>query len=196
MKLSDLLEICSSQKNALDAQDPGLERHLLQHLPDIKTHALVISGIRRCGKSTLLRQFVKKLDREYLYLNFDDLRIADFSKADYRLLDKVIEDSRASILFFDEIQSAGHWELYVRQKLEEAFQLVITNPHDERQCIQVCRELTSENQDREIKGLMDAMDFFNQQNGIILTYNTEDIILSAGKKIDVIPAWKWNTDQS
>jgi predicted AAA+ superfamily ATPase len=30
------------------------------------------------------------------------------------------------LLFFDEIQSAVHWELYARQKLDEGFQLTIT----------------------------------------------------------------------
>jgi len=34
------------------------------------------------------------------------------------------------------------------------------------------------------------MDFFNQKKGIILTYNMEDIIKTAGKTINVIPAWK------
>jgi hypothetical protein len=35
------------------------------------------------------------------------------------------------------------------------------------------------------------MDFFNLDYGIILTFNSEDIIQTAGKKIDVIPAWKY-----
>jgi predicted AAA+ superfamily ATPase len=68
----------------------------------------------------------------------------------------------------------------------------IVRPHEQAQCIQVCWELTPENQDREINGAVDAMDFFNQKKGIILTYNTEDLIRTAGKEITVIPAWKWS----
>jgi predicted AAA+ superfamily ATPase len=67
----------------------------------------------------------------------------------------------------------------------------IYRPHDKKQCIQVCWELNHENQDREIKGLLEAMDFFDQEKGIILTLNTDDIIHTAGKIIDVIPVWKW-----
>jgi len=67
----------------------------------------------------------------------------------------------------------------------------IISPHDKPSCIQVCWELTHDNQDREINGLLEAMDFFNLDNGTILTFNTEDIIQTAGKKINVIPAWKY-----
>ena len=126
MKLSDIYETCTAQKEILAAQDTGLKRALLQELPDVKTHALVVSGIRRCGKSTLLRQFVKRSKKNFFYLNFDDLRLADFTHADYFLLDRIIADSGSSLLFFDEIQSALHWELYVRQKLDEGYQVVIT----------------------------------------------------------------------
>ncbi|MCL2479617.1 MAG: ATP-binding protein [Treponema sp.] len=126
MKLSDLTEISKNQRAALDAQDSGLPRTILADLPDIKSHALVISGIRRCGKSTLLRQFVKKLKRQFFYLNFDDIRLADFTVDDFGLLDKIITESGARLLFFDEIQSAKHWELYIRQKLDEGFQTAIT----------------------------------------------------------------------
>jgi predicted AAA+ superfamily ATPase len=66
----------------------------------------------------------------------------------------------------------------------------IVSPHDNPSCIQVCWELTQDNQDREINGLLEAMDFFNQESGIIYTYNTDDIIQTAGKTIMVIPAWK------
>jgi len=116
MKLSEIQEISTSQRLALKEQELGLERQLLPKLPDIQSHALVISGIRRCGKSTLLRQFVHKLQKTYFYLNFDDIHLAAFSNVDYKLLDIVIKDSGANLLFFDEIQSADHWELYVRQK--------------------------------------------------------------------------------
>jgi predicted AAA+ superfamily ATPase len=126
MKLSEIQDIAESQKLALDKQEKGLERGLLPELPDIQSHALVVSGIRRCGKSTLLRQFVHKLKRPWFYLNFDDVRFASFSHKDFVLLDKVIAESGARLIFFDEIQSAQRWELYVRQKLDEGFQLAIT----------------------------------------------------------------------
>ncbi|MDR0301847.1 MAG: ATP-binding protein, partial [Treponema sp.] len=126
MNLLDIWDTCERQKIALNEKNSGLERQFLTKLPDLQSHALVVTGIRRCGKSTLLHQFIQKLGRDYFYLNFDDLRLADFSHADFALLDRVIADSGAKLLFFDEIQSASHWELYVRQKLDEGFQVLVT----------------------------------------------------------------------
>jgi len=54
-----------------------------------------------------------------------------------------------------------------------------------------CWKLSAENQDREINGLFDAMDFFNTEEGEILTYDSEDVIITKGKRINVTPAWKW-----
>ena len=67
----------------------------------------------------------------------------------------------------------------------------IFSPQNNPACIQVCWEMTPDNQDREINGLLEAMDFFNLDYGKILTFNTEDIIKTSGKKIDVIPVWKY-----
>jgi predicted AAA+ superfamily ATPase len=66
----------------------------------------------------------------------------------------------------------------------------LVSPRSNPSCIQVCWELTPDNQDREINGLLEAMDFFNLDYGTIFTFDTEDIIQTAGKRIDVIPAWK------
>jgi len=57
--------------------------------------------------------------------------------------------------------------------------------------IQVCWELTMENKEREVKGLIEAMNFFNYRTGLILTYDQEDEILIKEKKIYVKPIWKW-----
>jgi len=57
--------------------------------------------------------------------------------------------------------------------------------------IQVSYELNEENQEREIAGLLEAMDVNNLKKGIVITYEQEKDMDIAGKKISVIPAWKW-----
>ncbi len=126
MLLSTLERVCTDQMHLLQNTNTGTARYILTQLPDIQTHALVVSGIRRCGKSTLLNQFVKKQRIPYFYLNFDDLRLLDFSVHSYALLDEVIKKSKSKLLFFDEIQSASRWELYVRQKLDEGYKVILT----------------------------------------------------------------------
>ena len=126
MLQAELKKIHLTQLEKLWKTDDGIYRDALADIPDITTHAFVVCGVRRCGKSTLLQQFVKKLNKPFFYLNFDDLRLLEFSVSDYAMLDAVIEESKSRLIFFDEIQAAAHWELYVRQKLDQGFQVVLT----------------------------------------------------------------------
>ena len=71
-----LREVVKSQRADLESFDYGIERELREiniNMP----YALILSGIRRCGKSTLLHQLLKKLPNFY-YLNFEDTRLDGF----------------------------------------------------------------------------------------------------------------------
>ncbi|MBN2517347.1 MAG: ATP-binding protein [Candidatus Altiarchaeota archaeon] len=57
--------------------------------------------------------------------------------------------------------------------------------------VQVCYELTGENKEREISGLVEAMDKLKLKEGLILTYDQEDEIRLGGKRIVVKPVWGW-----
>jgi hypothetical protein len=58
--------------------------------------------------------------------------------------------------------------------------------------IQVCYEINGDNQEREINGLISALRFFNLKEGIIITIDQTDKIISGDYKIDVIPAYKFD----
>ena len=57
--------------------------------------------------------------------------------------------------------------------------------------IQVCHILNEKNKDREVKGLLEAMNKFKLKKGLILTLNQEDTFNIEGKIILVKPVWKW-----
>ncbi len=57
--------------------------------------------------------------------------------------------------------------------------------------IQACFELTEENKKRELDGLIEAMDKFKLNSGLVITNNQQDELSINGKKIAVKPAWKW-----
>ena len=57
--------------------------------------------------------------------------------------------------------------------------------------VQVCYHLNEDNKDREIKGLLVALEKFNLYEGLILTYQQEDEFIIDNKKIKVMPVWKW-----
>ncbi len=90
---------------------------------DSKT-ALVIQGVRRCGKSTLLTQLIQhyRLTKaNCLFMNFEDPRLVGSLTPD--LLDQIVEtfsEGRSGDLyfFFDEIQNVENWELWVNKRIE------------------------------------------------------------------------------
>jgi len=123
---SSINQILAAQKQNLLLKDSGLQREALQNLPDLTSYALIVSGIRRCGKSTLLFQLLKERYPDALYLNFEDPRLYEFERKDFIKLDKAINETKTKVLLFDEIQIIPEWERYARQKLDEGFKLVIT----------------------------------------------------------------------
>jgi predicted AAA+ superfamily ATPase len=104
----------------------GFQRALLPDMPVLQSHALIVTGIRRCGKSTLLKQMLETDDSKKLFLSFEDPRLFNFELSDFEILDTIIENSKAETLFLDEIQVVDSWELYVRQKLDEGFRVAVT----------------------------------------------------------------------
>lgn len=62
--------------------------------------------------------------------------------------------------------------------------------NEDRIAIQACYQLNSENRDREIKGLVAAMEQFSISNGLIITYDQEEMI---APNIQILPFWKWSS---
>ncbi len=93
------------------------------------TSAFVIKGVRRCGKSTLLKQLIKvKFKDNFFYFNFDDERIAGFKAEDFQpLMETLIEAfGERKNIFFDEIQNVRGWELFVNRILRHGYRVFIT----------------------------------------------------------------------
>lgn len=123
---STIASVAEAQKANLSVLELGLTRTALNKLPDITSHALIVSGVRRCGKSTLLHQLLREKHPDAFYLNFEDTRLYDFEPSDFVRLDSLVKDMGQTVLFFDEIQIVDRWETYVRQKLDEGCQIIIT----------------------------------------------------------------------
>ena len=73
------------QHQAFWQRDTGIERTQLEELERAASlpHAVIISGLRRVGKSTLLAQLAHRLGSESLYyVNFEDDRFLGFQAED------------------------------------------------------------------------------------------------------------------
>ena len=123
---NEISKIAESQIALIISDEKGLLRDSLNGFPVLSKHAVIITGIRRCGKSTLLNQLISDRYSDAFFLNFSDNRLYGFENSDFARLDEVIAESGKSDLFFDEFQEVKGWERYVRQKLDEKFHVVIT----------------------------------------------------------------------
>lgn len=77
----------------------------------------VISGVRRCGKSTLLHEIRANNTEKDYYFNFDDERLIHFTADDFQLLYEVFIElfGKQTTFYFDEIQNVAGWERFVRR---------------------------------------------------------------------------------
>lgn len=92
-------------------------------------HAVIISGLRRAGKSTLLAQMAHRLGEEtFYYLNFEDDRLLNFQADDINdLYQNLLElFGERKIFILDEIQNIDGWEHFVRRFMDMGFKFYIT----------------------------------------------------------------------
>ena len=103
----------------------GINRE--KQLKPLKKFALIITGLRRSGKSTLLRQHLTKKKPTY-YLHFEDLRLSSFETKDFTKLDIVFEESlgKKGVYFLDEVQNIAGWEIYVRSLVDSGKEVYVT----------------------------------------------------------------------
>lgn len=81
----------------------------------------VISGVRRCGKSTLMQQFIKYLftlgikEEQIIFINFEDFENKDLLNLDnfYKYVSSKIIKDKKMYLFFDEIQQVKDFQKVV-----------------------------------------------------------------------------------
>lgn len=118
-------QVVASQKERLQKMDLGLLRHL-QGIEHLSSHVLIITGIRRCGKSTLLQQINSSLGQPSVYLNFEDPRLAGFDLNDFNRLHELAEKNGIITYFFDEVQLIDKWESFVRFRLDEGYRITIS----------------------------------------------------------------------
>ncbi|MEI6765940.1 MAG: ATP-binding protein [Bacteroidota bacterium] len=94
-------------------------------LPLNSARVVVVTGVRRCGKSTLLQHYLKK-EKNKIFLNFEDTRLEGFTLSDFRKLEDIAISDKTDCYVFDEIQNIEGWEKYVRSAQEKGFRIFIT----------------------------------------------------------------------
>ncbi len=130
-----LKEVLVSQKQVFLSKKDLFKREILQDFYEKynkQKEILIITGIRRAGKSSLMKlvwdEFKSKqslADDQLLYFNFEDERLVGFDRKDFDKLLEVYYQLNSPIagkkifLFLDEVQNIKYWEKWLNRLLEE-----------------------------------------------------------------------------
>jgi hypothetical protein len=126
IRQEQLAKIADSQKEDFLTKSSLINREDLSRLTNLESFATLITGIRRCGKSTLLQQVIQQKYPDAFFLNFEDIRLAGFDAGDFSRLYDEIKSRSMPVVFLDEPQLADKWEIFVNQLLREHFRVYIT----------------------------------------------------------------------
>lgn len=121
-----LKQIILDQRESFLKKTDIIDRDLEKSFIDSRKIS-VITGVRRSGKSTLLKQIARKFEN-FLYFNFDDERLIDFTYADFNsLLGLTFEVYNGTkVFFFDEIQNIYGWEKFASRLFAEGYKVFVT----------------------------------------------------------------------
>ncbi|MCK4588963.1 MAG: ATP-binding protein [Nanoarchaeota archaeon] len=122
---NEIKEICDEY----DKSNVGIPRkkYLKQIIPFLgRKEILILKGIRRSGKSTILKQLIKHLrddgikEENIIYAALDDYRF--LNKRSFELLDEIlslVDRSKKSFIFLDEIQVIPNFESWLKTQYDK-----------------------------------------------------------------------------
>jgi predicted AAA+ superfamily ATPase len=126
MSIRVLESIVADQQKSFREKNIGIKRSISFDRYISSSPIVVISGIRRCGKSTLLRQFSEYFS-SYYFFTFDDERLLKFEVDDFQHLMIAFQKLYpARTLLLDEIQNIPKWERFIRRVHDEGYKIFIT----------------------------------------------------------------------
>jgi len=149
MNKDRLKEIMLDQKEAFNSTKHLIRRNIPLEKYTKTNQVVIISGIRRCGKSSLLRLIKEDMKLEasdFCYFNFDDERILAEVSILEELFNLHIElYGKEPILFFDEIQNVDNWEKFINRKYEQGVKIFVTGSNAKLLSSEISTSLTGRN---------------------------------------------------
>jgi len=108
---------------------------------------VIISGIRRCGKSTLLRMISDRIEKDTVLINFDDIRFTKFDVENFSDIEDIISELFDSnpVYLLDEIQNIEMWQRWVNNLHDKGIKVFITGSNSKLLSSEISTYLTGRN---------------------------------------------------
>ncbi len=102
-------------------------RRVLTSLRRSAGHALVLTGVRRCGKSTLQQQLCRRERGPAVFCNLEDTRLYGLGPPDFPTVLSVLEEHHpGASVYLDEVQEVPEWQRLVRALLDAGRSVCVT----------------------------------------------------------------------
>lgn len=141
--------VLDSQQKIFEEENPFVRREKLAKLKELLPleMPIIIAGIRRCGKSSLMKQLKDELNlgkKQFLYVDFNDERLSGFSVKDFQSIeDFTVENNyeKECFLFLDEIQEVDGWEKWVNRE-KSRFRIIVSGSNSKLNNSEISTTLT------------------------------------------------------
>jgi len=149
MEKNKLKEVLQDQQGLFDKADDLIERDI--SLKDYMkgNEIVIITGIRRCGKSSLLKIISKKLNEKFVYMNFDDIRLTDFKVENFEDIEEIVSEIygiKTNVIYLlDEIQNVPFWERWVNNLYAKKIKVFVTGSNSSLLSSEISTFLTGRN---------------------------------------------------
>jgi uncharacterized protein len=150
---SELKKVILDQEESFNNNQEYITRNLSLDEYINTDPIIIISGVRRCGKSTLLKIIKNKIFKDkatnYLYCDFSDERLNNLATTDLQIIYEIFlekYESGKKYFFFDEIQYIPGWEKFVNRLYEkENAKIFITGSNGSLLSSEISTVLTGRN---------------------------------------------------
>lgn len=170
------------------------EKYLIKIRPFYKSDIIkVITGIRRCGKSFIIKGIIKELlnngvlDSQIIYIPLDKKGYKSIKTPEQleKSIDSLINNEQNYYIFVDEVQNVSGFESVVQAYAEEGHSVFITGSNSYLLSDEISTKLTGRYLNFEIYPLdfseyLEMKKFFKQEINIEIDLEFEEYILNGG----------------
>jgi len=148
MEKEKLRQILTDQQKFYKKQEDLIERtiDLAYYLKG--NEIIIVSGIRRCGKSSLLKLISKKIQTKKIFINFDDIRFVDFTVDNFQDIEDLIIEmvgTEKVTYFLDEIHNVDLWQKWVNNLYAKNIKVFVTGSNSTLLSSEIASYLTGRN---------------------------------------------------
>jgi hypothetical protein len=148
MNKEDLRQIIIDQQAIFLKKEELMEREINLDNYLKGTEIVAITGIRRCGKSSLLKLISRTIKGLKIYINFEDIRLISFIPDNFKDIESIVSELLGSsevTYFMDEVQNVELWEKWVNNLYAKGIKVFITGSNSNLLSSELSTHLTGRN---------------------------------------------------